>query len=179
MPSHKMMSFCFLLVREGGRNSATISFLNRVRNMMSELSPRPWPVVCEGQLLAPKGITNRPRRGGPRQWKSNPRWAPTNRFPSRTAFITGNNSPPGIRFDDVPNRTIAQGCSCYIRRRFSLTKRILGVGRTVRSCQRHQFRLESKDQHRIGSGPVAVVQPSEPPPGRPPPVRITCSSGIF
>jgi hypothetical protein len=33
IPSHKMMSFCFFLGREGGRNSATISFLNRVRNM--------------------------------------------------------------------------------------------------------------------------------------------------
>jgi hypothetical protein len=33
MPSHKMMSFCFFLGREGGKNSAMISFLNRVRNM--------------------------------------------------------------------------------------------------------------------------------------------------
>src|ERR1022692_3059093 len=33
MPSHKMISLCFLCVRDGGRNSATISFLNRARNM--------------------------------------------------------------------------------------------------------------------------------------------------
>ena len=33
MPSHKMMSFCFLLGRDGGRNSLTMSFLNRVLNI--------------------------------------------------------------------------------------------------------------------------------------------------
>ena len=33
MPSHKMMTFCFADECEGGRNSATISFLNLVLNI--------------------------------------------------------------------------------------------------------------------------------------------------
>jgi hypothetical protein len=44
-------------------------------------------------------------------------------------------------------------------------------GRPVRFCERLQFRLESEDQYPVGSSPVAIVQPSEPPPCRLPPVR--------
>jgi hypothetical protein len=38
IPSHKMMSFCRLLRRAGGKNSAMISFLNQVRNILLALS---------------------------------------------------------------------------------------------------------------------------------------------
>jgi hypothetical protein len=33
MPSQRIMTFCFLAARVGGKNSATICFLKRVLNM--------------------------------------------------------------------------------------------------------------------------------------------------
>jgi RimJ/RimL family protein N-acetyltransferase len=56
-----MMSFCFLLVRDGGRNSATISFLNRVLNMFRDYRSRNLPMhATQRELVIITGVSQAP-----------------------------------------------------------------------------------------------------------------------
>src|SRR5882757_11197378 len=48
MPSHSTTSVCFFLGRKAGRNSATISFLNLVRNMTPHYLLLAVPTVVSG-----------------------------------------------------------------------------------------------------------------------------------
>ena len=161
MPSHKMMSFCFLLVREGGRNSATISFLNRVRNMMSELSPRPWPVVCEGQLLAHDGITNRPQRGAPpSSMEIEPQVGADKPLSFKGGFHHRQQfASPASDSTTYPIAPLLKAARVISGERFSLTKRILDVGANcpILPAASIPFRVGRPISNRIKSG--RTVQP--------------------